>query len=1048
MRSHIALIGDVRRSIFATALILILILSLIAPSHVTAQEIPKKVAKYVENGESITHVLNLAYNDTRFNITVYELSSGKVLIYSPYYDAVVLGDEWMGLEDGDRIALQLFSLYAFEKLKPLKEDELATFLNEASYWEKGAEIADKYKNFRLAEISILKIGASVMIWLIAPPAGPLATFAFIAGTGAELTSTLSSFIKKFKLSEKNAPKAFLEMALMPKRSDKEYELFYKTLNSLSDNKSVSELRNLSEGVKAVSRGSALGEYSFLMLFTFSASNEKMLEALESKFGRDLVEKAGAFFVTSGDEGAFHNLAVTMKDAWAGVPGAREKLSDIMAGKAVSDLKNLAVGLIIDAATNWIIRSSEDVDNLMASHAVHSLLARDLARCLFDHGSKMQFALTIESGTTKSKIYRATPPTLNNMESFFYYKYLLYILLEDYYRGMSKLSPELLYNTPEDLKKFWGSEKGIGPGLFPSLCSYNSQRANETLEDGLNYTLSVFKMFEEFRGDMGHRRRAPGPAKGINAFLVIDVSGSMSEEFRGARKIDAAKKAAKDFVNLVSPHDRVGLVKFSSTAELVAELAEDKQDLLKAIDALSPGGATALGDGLWLALDRLEAGGEERARAVILLTDGMNNAGTHTPREAAERAKSLGIPVYTLGYGEKGKIDEETLREIARITGGSYFYAPSPQDLRGLYANLSQLVSGHLVSETLIGKIKAGESKSFSVDVGAGLPYFSVRVSYSGSILYLSATRPDGVDVSGVESNVIYTEGPGFIQLMIYRPMSGKWLLRIVGVETPADGTDYTAAVALPPISTDPHELVFEMRPGDKNTNRIRVRALRSLPSLEVEVSPTLKGIITASSSTFGNLAEGQEVEIGITAEVPDTATGSVSGTLVLRTLDSVIFIPITVIAKGVLRHSVMINSSVLYEGESAKLTIAVLNDAGDYITGATVGVLVDGMSMKAEEVGGGIYELTIANLRPSSHMVKVYIEKEGYPSVTSVHRLLVTLLGDVNADGAVDYRDIALVVASYGSPTIKAKPRTDINRDGIVDYRDLAVVVANYGRSA
>jgi len=431
----------------------------------------------------------------------------------------------------------------------------------------------------------------------------------------------------------------------------------------------------------------------------------------------------------------------------------------------------------------------------------------------------------------------------------------------------------------------------------------------------------------------------------------------------------------------------------------------------------------------------------------LLTDGINNAGTHTPAEAAERAKRLGIPVYTLGFGEKSGIDERTLMQIAATTGGAYYYAPSPDDLRSLYANLSQLVSGHVVSQTLMGVIKAGESRSFQVNVEPGLPYFLVRVSYSGSKLAIVATRPDGVNLTGVESNVVLAEGPGYIHLAVYRPASGTWTLRVVGVETPAQGTQYTAVVALPPLSTYPHELVFEGRPGESQVQKVRLTVQRPLPSLEVKASPTVENVVSVSPSTLSGLREGQVVELEVRVRIPSKPSGTVTGNIELRTAGSVIFLPVRVAARGTLRYAFSLNSSVLYEGEAARLIVTVLNDTGSYVSNARVAASVGGKNVLARELATGQYELVLSGLKPSDYVVQVSIEKSGYPSANFSVGLTVTPIGDVNADGVVDYRDVALIVGSYGLSTLKARPRTDLNHDDIVDYRDLAIVVANYGRS-
>lgn len=197
------------------------------------------------------------------------------------------------------------------------------------------------------------------------------------------------------------------------------------------------------------------------------------------------------------------------------------------------------------------------------------------------------------------------------------------------------------------------------------------------------------------------------SQGYDLILAIDLSGSMrAEDFeRGGRRMNrlqAIKPVIQAFIN-ERPSDRIGIVVFSGRAYTLAPLTFDHKWLAQQVERLKIGlieDGTAIGDGLGVALTRLEqarheAGGLRQGAFVVLLTDGANNRGALAPLQAAEIAKSRGIPVYTIGAGRNGLVrfpvldengrklgyrrvmsdlDEGTLREIAEMTGGHFFRA--------------------------------------------------------------------------------------------------------------------------------------------------------------------------------------------------------------------------------------------------------------------------------------------------------------------------------------------------------------------------------------
>jgi Ca-activated chloride channel family protein len=148
------------------------------------------------------------------------------------------------------------------------------------------------------------------------------------------------------------------------------------------------------------------------------------------------------------------------------------------------------------------------------------------------------------------------------------------------------------------------------------------------------------------------------ASGVDIVVAIDMSGSMrSEDFgEGQSRIKLAKEVLSKFIDN-RPNDRIGLVAFAKDAYIAAPLTLDHDFLQHNLDRLRIGlideNRTAIGSALMASLNRLE-GLKDKSKIVILMTDGENNSGKVSPLTAAEAAQSLGVKVYTIGIGIRGK----------------------------------------------------------------------------------------------------------------------------------------------------------------------------------------------------------------------------------------------------------------------------------------------------------------------------------------------------------------------------------------------------------
>lgn len=201
-------------------------------------------------------------------------------------------------------------------------------------------------------------------------------------------------------------------------------------------------------------------------------------------------------------------------------------------------------------------------------------------------------------------------------------------------------------------------------------------------------------------------------EGIDIVMAIDISGSMlSKDFRPNR-LEASKKVAQKFVKK-RPNDRIGLVIYGGKSFTQCPLTSDHTILNKLFNEVKYGliqDGTAIGEGLATAVNRLRES-DAKSKVVILLTDGSNNQGSVTPVTAAEIAHTMDVKVYTIGVGTNGKaktpiakkvngeliydyrevkIDEKTLKAIAKKTGGRYFRATDNKKLNEIYDEIDKL----------------------------------------------------------------------------------------------------------------------------------------------------------------------------------------------------------------------------------------------------------------------------------------------------------------------------------------------------------------------
>jgi Ca-activated chloride channel family protein len=188
-----------------------------------------------------------------------------------------------------------------------------------------------------------------------------------------------------------------------------------------------------------------------------------------------------------------------------------------------------------------------------------------------------------------------------------------------------------------------------------------------------------------------------PVSGRDLMLAIDLSGSMGQpfdhNFRSATKLQATKAVAGEFIEK-RVGDRIGLILFGAQAYVQTPLTFDRatvRTLLVESFVNLAGQATAIGDAIGLAVKRADSSGNED-KILILLTDGVSNAGEVSPEKAAELAAKKGMRIYTIGVGNQytRELNEKTLKIVAKKTGGQYFRARNIKELQEIYTLLDKL----------------------------------------------------------------------------------------------------------------------------------------------------------------------------------------------------------------------------------------------------------------------------------------------------------------------------------------------------------------------
>lgn len=318
-------------------------------------------------------------------------------------------------------------------------------------------------------------------------------------------------------------------------------------------------------------------------------------------------------------------------------------------------------------------------------------------------------------------------------------------------GLAVSGQAIQEQTPDQLK---AEVTHVDTSNFPNVRVYVSisDEQGSQLGDGLPVKLTLSE-----NGRSVAEKVLSGGHK-VYTVLVIDTSASMAGE-----KLRKAQEAAVNYVEMSPPNFQTACVRFSSNASVISRFEESRATTREMINSLVADGQTALQDGVGQALDLLK--GREGRKAIVLLTDGLENASSIYPKQDGgpdrliRRAAGEGSSIFTVGLG--GDADENYLRHY-ELTGGAYLFSPTADELRGVFAKVVRLLEKeHVIEYVSPSREFDGTVRNFSAQLKVG------DASTSSSVV----SHP----IFGVIPNVSASLGPYalvFLVLLLTPPLFG------------------------------------------------------------------------------------------------------------------------------------------------------------------------------------------------------------------------------------------------------------------------------------
>jgi len=256
----------------------------------------------------------------------------------------------------------------------------------------------------------------------------------------------------------------------------------------------------------------------------------------------------------------------------------------------------------------------------------------------------------------------------------------------------------IYKCPVTLKQI----------LFPHTNLF-SQKTSLINKEKILYSLILIFMIFSLASPIIYDQKISSKRKGRDLVFVLDTSGSMAESGFDAenpqkRKFDTLKELLRSFITK-RYNDNVGVSIFGTYAYPAIPLSYDMGSvafLLDFFDVGIAGDSTAIGEGLAMALKILKKG-EAKEKVIILITDGYQNSGAVSVKEAVQRAKRAHVKIYTIGIGDSSAFDANLLKLIAKNTGAKMFEANNVKMLQNVYKEIDKLEPSAIRSKHYLNK---------------------------------------------------------------------------------------------------------------------------------------------------------------------------------------------------------------------------------------------------------------------------------------------------------------------------------------------------------
>jgi VWFA-related protein len=277
--------------------------------------------------------------------------------------------------------------------------------------------------------------------------------------------------------------------------------------------------------------------------------------------------------------------------------------------------------------------------------------------------------------------------------------------------------------------------------FPEIRVYVS--ATDDSGEPVPVSAADLRLFENGQSIEPESIQGAGEVGPLTTMLVIDVSGSMDV----AGKLDAAKNAALAYIDQMQAGDQAGLIAFDVESTVVQPLTEDRQALAEAIQSLKTGGDTAMFDALVEGIRQLQP--VTGRKAMIVLTDGMDNSSTATLDGTLGQIGDAGLSISAVGLGDRSQfgasfagLDETRLANLAERAGGVYTRTADAAELRQAYQRLGRaLHSEYVVTYTSALPLRDGVNRTLDVRLASSAAAASGRYNPGGVVPEVAQTAP-------------------------------------------------------------------------------------------------------------------------------------------------------------------------------------------------------------------------------------------------------------------------------------------------------------------